>query len=242
MTGVQTCALPILIYYSALPEINTEKEDSTVAVATTNKTSVLQFPHLVLGVIALFLYVGVEVMAGDTIISYGASQQIKLETARYFTTCTLFSMIVGYLIGIVCIPKYFTQQKALVWSAILGVILTIAAILTHGYVSVACIALLGLANSLMWPALWPLALAGLGRFTKIAASLLVMGISGGAIIPPLYGALVDYLHTNVTPGLHPGVFDSYSARYAYMIMVPLYLFILYYSVIGHKAGRSLKVV
>ncbi|MFC0514184.1 sugar MFS transporter [Mucilaginibacter angelicae] len=214
--------LAILIYFSSLPEINTEHEDETVAAANTDKTSITQFPHLILGVVTLFVYVGAEVIAGDTISLYGTSQHIALSTAKFFTSCTLVSMIVGYLTGIFCIPRFITQQKALVASAILGAVLTVCALLTHGYASVFCIALLGLANSLMWPAIWPLALAGLGRFTKIASSLLVMGIAGGALLPLLYGYFSG----------------KYSAQSAYIMLIPIYLFILYYSTIGHKAGRS----
>ena len=215
--------LAALIYFSGLPEIDTDHEDETVVLSNTGKTSIFQFPHLILGVITLFLYVGAEVLAGDSIISYGASQHIALSTAKFFTTFTLISMIVGYIIGIICIPRYFTQQKALVVSAVLGVLFTIVAIFTHGYTSVMCIALLGLANSLMRPAIWPLALAGLGRFTKIASSLLVMGIAGGALVPLLYGRLVDI----------------FSAREAYIILIPIYLFILYFSVAGYKKRRTI---
>ena len=210
--------LALLIYFSGLPEIDTEHEDVSVAANNAGKDSIMQFPHLILGVVALFLYVGAEVLAGDSIISYGASQHIPLSTAKFFTTCTLMSMIIGYIIGIVCIPKYITQHKALVVSAILGTVFTICAISTSGYVSVLCIALLGLANSLMWPAIWPLALAGLGRFTKIGSSLLVMGIAGGAVIPLLYGRLVDIS----------------TARTAYMILIPIYLFIAYFATSGYK--------
>lgn len=210
--------LAVLIYYSSLPEIDTEKEDDAVALANTNKTSITQFPHLLLGALTLFLYVGVEVMAGDTVISYGSSQGIALTEAKFFTTYTLVSMIVGYIIGILCIPKYFSQQTALKMSAVLGVLLSIAAIFTDGYLSVLLISLLGLANSLMWPAIWPLAITGLGRFTKTGASLLIMGISGGAILPLLYGYLAD----------------TVDSQQAYWIMVPCYIFIWYYAVLGHK--------
>jgi glucose/galactose transporter len=222
--------LAVLIYFSGLPEIDTDHEDETVAAANTNKTSITQFPHLILGVITLFLYVGAEVLAGDSIISYGASQHIPLSTAQFFTSCTLTSMVVGYVIGIVCIPRFITQQKALIVSAILGVILTIAALLTHQYASVLCIALLGLANSLMWPAIWPLALSGLGRFTKIGSSLLVMGIAGAAVIPLLYGFLVDRL--KAASGLQA------ASQTAYLILIPIYLFILYFATLGYKKGKS----
>lgn len=214
--------LAVILNFSTLPEIDTDHEDGDVAAANTDKVSILQFPHLLLGVLALFLYVGVEVIAGDTIISYGASWGISLSTAKYFTAGTLVSMIVGYIVGIICIPRYFSQQTALKFCAILGVIFSVAAIYTEGFTSVAFIALLGLANSLVWPALWPMALAGLGRFTKIGSSLLIMGIAGGALIPLLYGRLVDIS----------------SAQTAYWIMVPCYLFIGYFAVYGHKVKRS----
>ena len=213
--------LSILLYFSKLPEVDTDKEDETVSIANTKKRSVFQFPHLLLGVLAIFLYVGVEVLAGDTIIAYGASQGIPFSTAKFFTTCTLVAMILGYIIGIICIPKYITQDKALKFCAILGIIFSIAAVVTHGYASVLFIALLGLANSLMWPAIWPLAIAGLGRFTKIGSSLLIMGIAGGALLPLLYGWLADKINS----------------QQAYWIMVPCYLFIWYYAVGGHKIRR-----
>ncbi|HTE00622.1 MAG TPA: sugar MFS transporter [Mucilaginibacter sp.] len=218
--------LAVLIYFVSLPEIDTNHEDENVAAANAGKTSILNFPHLILGVIALFLYVGAEVIAGDSIISYGSSLNIPLSTAKFFTTCTLVSMIVGYIIGIVCIPKFITQQKALVACAVLGFILTICALLVHGYYSVFCIALLGLANSLMWPAIWPLGLSGLGRFTKIGSSLLVMGSAGAAVFPPVYGLLVD----------------KFSAQSAYAMLIPIYLFILYFAAIGYKKGRHVVAV
>jgi FHS family L-fucose permease-like MFS transporter len=214
--------LAVLVYFSTLPEIDTDQEDDTVAAANREKTSIFQFPHLLLGVLTLFLYVGVEVLAGDSIISYGASQHIPLSTAKFFTTCTLFAMILGYIVGITCIPKYITQHKALKISAIIGFVFAISAIFTHGYVSVLCIALLGLANSLMWPAIWPLALGGLGRFTKMGSSLMIMAIAGGAIIPLFYGSLVD----------------KFGNQDAYWVLVPCYLMILYYASYGHLVGKK----
>jgi glucose/galactose transporter len=207
-----------IVYFSSLPEIDTDQEDEAVAAANTHKTSIFQFPQLIIGALAMFLYVGVEVIAGDTIISYGAAQGIPFATAKYFTTCTLIAMIVGYLVGIVTIPKFLSQEKALKLSAIVGVLFALGAIFTTGFVSVLFISLLGLANSLIFPAIWPLAINGLGRFTKIGASLLIMAIAGGAVLPLAYGALAD----------------QFNAQQAYWIVVPGYLFILYYAVSGHK--------
>ncbi|MDN3580512.1 sugar MFS transporter [Mucilaginibacter flavus] len=223
---VVLAVLAVLIYFSGLPEIDTEHEDEAVAAANSGKDSIFQFPHLILGVLALFFYVGAEVIAGDSIIGYGTASHIPLSTAKYFASGTLICMVLGYLGGIVFIPRYISQQKALVYSAILGVILTALALVTPRYISIGCIALLGLANALMWPAIWPLALSGLGRFTKIGSSLLVMGIAGAAVFPPLYGLLVDKL----------------SAQEAYMMLIPIYLFILYFSTIGYKKGKHVVAV
>ena len=210
--------LAVLIYLSALPEVDTDQEDEIVAASNSNKTSVFQFPHLLLGVVTMFLYVGAEVIAGDTIISYGASQGIALSTAKFFTSFTLVAMITGYIIGIVAIPKYFSQDNALKFSAVLGVFLVLIAVFTTGYTSVTCIALLGLANSLMWPSIFPLAIAGLGRFTKIGSSLIIMGIAGGAVLPLIYGYFADL----------------YTSSQAYWLLLPCYLFIGYYAVYGSK--------
>jgi FHS family L-fucose permease-like MFS transporter len=210
--------LGILIYKSKLPEVDLNNEDKYTGEVNTKRTSIFQFPHLLLGVLALFLYVGVEVLAGDTIINYAAFHGISLAKAKFFPTCTLLAMCTGYIIGILCIPKYIQQDKALKMAAMLGVLNSVTAIFVHGYISVLFIALLGLANSLMWPAIWPLAIAGLGRFTKVGSSLLIMAIAGGALIPLLYGRLADLINP----------------QQAYWILVPCYLFIWYYAASGHK--------
>lgn len=214
--------LAVFVYISSLPEIDTDHEDEELAAANLNKTSIFQFPHLVLGVITLFLYVGVEVIAGDTIISYAASEGIALSTAKYFTSFTLSAMLAGYLIGIICIPKYIKQETALIISAILGLLFSLTALLTSGFISVIFVALLGLSNSLMWPAIWPLAIADLGRFTKIGSSLMIMAVGGGAVLPLAYGHLADL----------------YNHRDAYWIVVPCYFMILYYSIYGHKIRNA----
>jgi FHS family L-fucose permease-like MFS transporter len=164
----------------------------------------------------------VEVIAGDTIISYGASQGIALATAKFFTTCTLVAMIVGYGVGIVAIPRFISQEKALQVSAVTGVLFALGAIFTTGYTSVLFISLLGLANSLIFPAIWPLAIDGLGRFTKLGSSLLIMAIAGGAVLPPLYGLLADYS----------------SPQRAYWLVIPCYFFLLFYGTAGHKIRRA----
>jgi FHS family L-fucose permease-like MFS transporter len=216
--------LAIAVYNSSLPEIDTDKEDTSVGALSANKTSIFQFPHLLLGVLAIFLYVGCEVLSGDSVINYASSIGIPLSTAKFFTTCTFTGMLLGYIIGIICIPRYFSQGKALKFCAVLGLIFSLIAIFTHGYVSVLFIAFLGIANSLMWPALWPLAINGLGKFTKIGSSLLIMGVAGGGVIPVLFGYLSD----------------KFSPQEAYWILIPSYLYLLYFAISGYKKGFSTK--
>ena len=166
----------------------------------------------------MFCYVGLEVISGDTIISYGISLGFPESEAKDFGQFTLWSMLVGYVLGIVLIPKYVSQQTWLKLSSLLGVIITLVALFTTGYSSVLSIALLGLSNAIMWPAIWPLAINGLGKYTKLGSALLVMMIAGGAILPLVYGKLADTI----------------GAQSAYGLLIPLYLYIAYYATWGYK--------
>ncbi len=215
--------LGIMILYSPLPEVETEPEEAVDKDIANTRTSIFHFPHLWLGALALFLYVGVEVIAGDTIIRYGMSLGIPIAQAKVFTTFTLIAMIVGYVfIGIILIPRVISQRTALIWSAVMGVIFTLFAVFTTGKTSVLFVALLGLANALVWPAMWPLAIHDLGRFIKTGSSILVMMIAGGALLPLLWGKVSDLFPD------HP--------QYAYWVCVPCYLYILFYSLRGYRVG------
>lgn len=215
--------LALLIKYSSLPEINTDEDaigsDGNVVAA---KSGLFQYKNLNLGIVCIFLYVGVEVMAGDVIGSYGKALGMSLDETKIFTSYTLASMVIGYIIGIATIPKYIKQENALMLSALTGILFSVLAYFTSGYVSIMFIALLGLANSLMWPTIFPLAIKGLGKYTKIGSALLVMGIAGGAILPQVYALLAK----------------SMGAQMAFLCsMVPCYVYIFYYSVFG-QAKRS----
>jgi MFS transporter, FHS family, L-fucose permease len=216
--AIALALLSVILRFIHLPDVDTDKDEFADSSVGTIKTAWWQFPHLWLGFTALFLYVGVEVMAGDTIILYGISQGIPLETARTFTTFTLLSMVAGYIAGIIMIPRIISQSKALAISAALGMAFALMAIFTSGITSVAFIALLGLANAIMWPAIFPLAISDLGKFTKAGSALLIMGIAGGALIPLCYGRLVE----------------SFGNQQAYWLMIPIYIFIFYFAQWGHK--------
>lgn len=219
-------AFALFIKYSNLPEVDVDKEEVIEGEEVkTAKTSIFQFPHLFLGAFCIFVYVAAEVMAGDIIGVYGKELGISPDISKYFTTLTLTSMLVGYFIGIATIPKYITQQAALKICAITGVIFVCIAYFTDGYTSVIFVGLLGLANSLMWPAIFPLGIKGLGKFTKTGSAIMIMGIAGGAIWPLIYGYLKDYA------GMH--------FQLAFFVSVlPCYLYIWFFAVSGHKVGKK----
>lgn len=208
-----------LILVSPLPEVNDEKENPDTD--TSGKTSIWQHTYLFLGVLGIFFYVGAEVIAGDSIIAYGTSMGISEEEAKFFTSYTLAGMLAGYLLGIILTPKFMSQETMLKICAVLGLVLTACVMLTTGRTSIYCLAALGIANAIMWPAIWPMSLKGLGKFTKTGSALLIMGIIGGALIPPLFGWLIDTMGSQAS---------------AYVILIPCYLYILYFAVSGHKVG------
>ena len=227
--------LAALLKMSPLPELPLEQETlDTEHNAQGNKTSIMQFPALVLGALTLFVYVGAEVIAGDTIGLFASN--LGVANASSLTSYTMAFMLIGYALGIVLIPRLVSQEIALTASAISGLLFSLLVVFSDtnstavsavlwGWMGVPLlpdtitfIALLGFANALVWPAVWPLALAGLGKFTARGSALLIMGICGGAILPLVYGLLSD----------------SINGQSAYWMMLPLYAFILYYALLGHK--------
>ncbi|MDG1275908.1 MAG: sugar MFS transporter [Algoriphagus sp.] len=230
IVGTVLIGLGLFIRFSPLPEIDTEHESEEVAVANSGKTSIFQFPHLILGAFAIFLHVGTQVIAIDTVIPYANSFGISLMDAKVFPSFTLAFTIIGYLIGISLIPKFISQVNILRICTVLGTLLTLMIVFAEGPIqfwgmtvdiSILFVVLLGLANSLVWAGIWPLALDGLGRFTKLGASIMIMGLCGNAILPLLYGYFADL----------------YSVRLAYWVLFPCYLYLVYYAVAGHKVRK-----
>ncbi len=230
IVGTVLIGLGLFIRFSPLPEIDTEHESEEVAVANSGKTSIFQFPHLILGAFAIFLHVGTQVIAIDTVIPYANSFGISLMDAKVFPSFTLAFTILGYLIGISLIPKFISQVNILRICTLLGTILTLMIVFSEGPIqfwgmtvdiSILFVVLLGLANSLVWAGIWPLALDGLGRFTKLGASIMIMGLCGNAILPLVYGYFADL----------------YSVRLAYWVLFPCYLYLVYYAVAGHKVRK-----
>lgn len=233
--AVVLIGLMAFVHFSPLAELDLNDESDQ---SSHKKLGVLQFPQLVFGTLALFLYVGVEVIAGDTIGLYG--RHLGVSHFGSLTSYTMAFMVLGYLVGVTCIPKYLSQANALLLSAVLGIAFVCGVIFSSATDStisqmlfawvgipsipntVMFLALLGFANALVWPAIWPLALEGLGKYTSTGSALLIMGIAGGALLPLLYGHLAH---------------SSGNSQMTYWIMLPCYAFILFYAVKGHKLTR-----
>ncbi|MFT3934442.1 MAG: sugar MFS transporter [Chitinophagaceae bacterium] len=222
--------LGFLVRVSPLPEINTSHEAPELAATNAGKKSIFEFPHLILGAVAIFLHVGTQVIAVDTIISYAGTMGIKLVEAKVFPSYTLFATITGYILGIILIPKYVSQLHALRFCTMLGFLLSLLIYFTHGQVvflshatdiSIWFVVALGFANSLVWAGIWPLALHELGKFTKLGASVMIMGLCGNAFLPLIYGHFAD----------------AYGPRAAYLVLLPCYAYLIFYAVWGYRIRR-----
>ena len=210
----------IIYYFSPLPEVKAIGEETETGEIqnsySSTKTSVWQFPHLLLGVVAIFFTVGVEYLALGTINDY--ANILGLSSPHNYVWFVSFAMIAGYLVGMFFIPRYISQTQALLASTVLGIIVSITILILPSTVSIYLIPLLGLANALLWPAIWPLAIADLGKFTQSGSALLVTGIVGAGIIPLIFGYFAQH----------------FSYQMAYAIGLPAYLFIMYYALRGSK--------
>ena len=223
-------ALGVFVYFAPLPEVKAEGEDEDDAAESsyaTGKTSIFQFPHLLLGVLALFLYVGIETLPMASIIDFARATFGDAPNLEGYSKFVTLGLVAGYIFGVLTIPRYISQQKALVAFAIIGIIASMLLIYMPAKYAFFALLRASFANSLMWPAIWPLAMKDLGKFTKVGASFLVMAIFGGAVIPLVFGLIVDAVKTTEVV-----LVANYQT--AYWVMVPCYLFILYFAVSGHK--------
>lgn len=212
--------IAFLVRFAHLPEIMPQVEEETQPSTQTAPSPVRQY---VMGFTAIFCCVGAEVLAGDSIGNYGMYHGISLDVAKSLTSYTLAAMMAGYLFGVIAIPKIIPQQKAFFFSTIGGLIITLLIVFSPGILSVVFLALLGLCNALLWPAIWPQALDGLkGRQLAKGSALLIMGILGGALLPLIYGAAGKFSNNQL----------------AYLLLVPVYLFLIYYSYIGKRSSSK----
>jgi len=235
VTGILV-VLSVFIYFAPLPEVKAagedENDESAAGNYASNKTSVFQMPHLLLGVLALFFYVGVETLPMASIIGFAkAVFGENVSNPEGYAKYVPIGMFVGYVFGVLMIPKMISQTNALKLFTVIGLVASLCVIFLPGELGIYGLVAIGFANSIMWGAIWPLAIADLGKFTKTGASLLVMGIVGGAVIPLLFGFLIDLFKTTEVSTI-----TDY--QHAYWIFIPAYLFILYFGTYGYKVRKK----
>ena len=217
------------IRYSILPEINTDEQNATdeKEIGHNSKKSIFDFPYLILGALAIFFHVGTQVIAIDTIINYANSMGIDLLEAKVFPSYTLACTMIGYVLGILIIPKYVSQTKALIICTILGLLLSFGVVFAdfnvtlfghQANISIFLLCALGFPNALIYAGIWPLSIHGLGKFTKTGSSLLIMGLCGNAILPLIYGYFAEV----------------YDLRIGYWILIPCFLYLIFFATKGHK--------
>lgn len=238
VTGILV-GLAVFMYFAPLPEVKAAGEDeSTDASANesgsygNSKKSIFQMPHVLLGVLALFCYVGVETLPMVSIIGYANTVFGEgVTNPESYAKWVPIGMFIGYIFGVLAIPKIISQTNALRLFASIGIVASLGVLLLPGETGIYFLVAIGFANSIMWGAIWPLAIADLGKFTKTGSSLLVMAIVGGAIFPLIFGAVIDLVQSGVAP-----VVSDYKT--AYTIFLPAYLFILYFAVAGYKIRKK----
>ena len=209
--------LVIFLKIAKLPEVAAEETPQE-----TGHSSIFSYPYLWLGVLAIFFYVGAEVISIDYLVKYGEYWHIPMVVSKNFGIYALIALVVGYLLSILMIPQMISQRKALIMQTFLAMILLSVALNTRGMLSIACIIMLSFTHAIMWPAIWPLSIRDLGKHTELGSALLVMAIAGGAVLPLIYGKLSD----------------SFNPQYAYALLFVSYIYILYFATSGYKINSN----
>lgn len=247
--GLIIVVLALLVKLSPLPEIDLDEDGNITNLSVFEQIkNAFKRPQLVLGVVTLMLYLAAEVLAGDSIGGFGKQLGVYGDEGNFYlklTSFTMSAMVVGYILGITLIPKYLSQVTALKASGALGIILVLSIVLVSPKIMIELpgipslpivillVALLGLANALCWPAIWPMALEDLGGYTKIGSAILIMGIIGGAIFPLFYGMITESINaSNIANGTQ--AVSKSGNQIAYLMLLPSYLMILFYAIKGHK--------
>jgi glucose/galactose transporter len=211
--------LVLFIRMAKLPEIQ-EKENNDTAIRSHR--SIFSYPYLWFGVFAIFFYVGAEVIAIDYLVLLGKSQGFSTAIATKLPIYALIALVVGYLLGIVAIPKWISQRNALIIQILVSITLLFIALFTNPVFTVIAVILLSFAHAIMWPAIWPLSIRDLGKHTKSGSALLIMAIAGGAIIPLIYGKLA-------------GIYGYQSAL---IILFASYAYLLFFATVGYKIEKK----
>ena len=191
---------------------------------STRETPVWSHRHLVLGVVAIFVYVGGEVAIGSLLVNFmmdpsvaGLPQQAAGQHLSYYWGGAMVGRFVGALAMV-----YLKPGRVLAFNATAAVVLLLVAVASAGHTAMWSVLAIGLCNSIMFPTIFALALVGLGRHTGEGSGLLCMAIVGGALVPVIQGYFAD----------HVGILNSF------FVPVVCYLYIVFYGLYGYRPARA----
>ena len=220
--AIALVALAVAIALFKLPRIETTRDFRPAA--GDKKDSIFNYPHLILGAIAIFLYVGAEVSIGSFLVNYFSHEDIggmTEQVAARYVSLYWGGAMVGRFIGSYVLSRV-RPNRALGVVAIVACALVSISILSFGHLAVWSILLVGLFNSIMFPTIFTLGIAELGPLTGMGSGILVAAIVGGAILPYLEGRLADSI------GIH----------HAFIIPAICYIYLAYYGFIGSRPKRT----
>jgi len=227
-----------LMVFISLPEITAEGENEIIddmndetVLSANRKKSVWQFPHLILGTLALFIYVGVETLPMASVIDF--AKTIGLDNPEQYSAFGPMGMIAGYIISIFVL-QWISQNKAMILFLLIALVSSLLLVTLPAKIAIYFLSGLGFAHSIMWGSIWALTINKLGKHTKSGASMLVVAIVGGAVIPLVFGFIIDALKPA------GGMASVENFQKAYWLFIPCYLFILYYAVAGYKVKSKNK--
>lgn len=207
----------ILIYFSNIPNLKDEEENKITE--GTERKSILSFPYLMLGVIALFLDGSISVAVNNSIL-YGDALGLPFTVSRHFSTYALTFTLLGFFGNTLLIPKYMTQQRAVILCAITGFTLTMFSFFTVGVMSVWFLLAQAFLSAFTWGSIWGLAIRDIGKYTKLGSALLLMTLISYATAPLIFGKIID---------LNP-----LNPNRAVLMLIPTYVYLFYYGKQGYK--------
>lgn len=203
-----------LLFFIKLPQIKEEGESQV------SLKSVFKFRHTVLGAVGVFCYLGAEVGVVSFLIRYAKASGINGLTERdaaLFITLYMALVLAGRLAGAYWL-RSLNPPKTLAVCSTFAIVLVTISMVSSGYLSVYALSVVGLCTSVMYPILFTLSIKNLGAYTKTGSSLIIMSIVGGAVVPPLMGLISD----------------SFGIKWAFVIPLICYSYLVYYAKSGHQ--------
>jgi FHS family L-fucose permease-like MFS transporter len=213
--------MAIVTHFVHLPDLIEAREKDSVG-----DGSAWNFRHLRFGAIGIFVYVGAEVAIGSLMINFlGQPSMGGMSHAAAAEYVSLYwgGAMVGRLIGFFAL-KWISAPKALTFVSVLASLCITAAIFGHGSVALWAVVSCGLFNSVMWPCIFPMSVAGLGKFTSQGSGILITMVVGGAVIPEIQGLLAD----------------SFGYQRSFAIVLLCYLYILFFALSGHRNVNAVQ--